>query len=391
MTTIRKTRGPAESRPGLGPSTLVGKRLAALGGMPGQNARVAFVLPAVLVVLFLSIFPLILSLYFSLVRLSFAAGGVQLTFVGLDNYAKLLVGFNRADLLGIPTPNLLGAGILSALALAGVVWLLARYARSRSFSVAGLVGRVIVSVFALALIWLSIVTLFPDGRPGSLVVTLFYVFAGIAVQFLLGLVLALLCAQHLPGRSFFRVVFLIPMMITPVGVAYLFRMLTDTVKGPFLPLWAAIGLANYSWVTDAWGARLAVLIGDTWQWTPFMFIVLLAALESEPVEHIEAALVDGATKWDIFWNLTLPDILPVSTTIILIRMIEAFKIVDLPNVLTNGGPGTATESLTLHAYILWRNLDIGGSAAVAYILLFVVTFIGIAYVNILRTRVAEGA
>jgi multiple sugar transport system permease protein len=390
MTTIRKTRGPAESRPGLGPSTLAGQKAKGLEGRLERNARTAFVLPAVLVVLFLSIFPLILSLYFSLVRLSFAAGGVQLTFVGLDNYAKLLVGLNRPDLLGAPTPNLLGAGLLCLIALAATIWLLTRYARSKRFSFPGLIGRLVVSVFALALIWLSILTLYPDGRPGSLVVTLFYVFAGIAVQFVLGLGLALLCAQRLPGRSFFRVVFLIPMMITPVGVAYLFRMLTDTVKGPFLPFWTAIGLANYSWVTDAWGARLAVLIGDTWQWTPFMFIVLLAALESEPVEHIEAALVDGANKWDIFWNLTVPDILPVSTTIILIRMIEAFKIVDLPNVLTNGGPGTATESLTLHSYILWRNLDIGGSAAVAYILLFVVTFVGIAYVNMLRTRAAEG-
>ncbi len=390
MTTIRKTQGPAGSRPGLEPTTLAGQRTTALEGRLERNARTAFVLPAVLVVLCLSIFPLILSLYFSLVRLSFAAGGVRLSFVGLNNYAKLLVGFNRPDLLGVPTPNLFGAGILCLIVLAATIWLLARYTRSKRFSLLGLVGRIVVSILALALVWLSILTLYPDGRPGSLVVTLFYVFAGIAIQFVLGLGLALLCAQHLPGRSFFRVVFLIPMMITPVGVAYLFRMLTDTVKGPFLPFWTAIGLANYSWVTDAWGARVAVLIGDTWQWTPFMFIVLLAALESEPVEHIEAALVDGATKWNIFWHLTLPDILPVSTTIILIRMIEAFKIVDLPNVLTNGGPGTATESLTLHSYILWRNLDIGGSAAVAYILLFVVTFIGIAYVNMLRTRFAEG-
>jgi multiple sugar transport system permease protein len=70
-------------------------------------------------------------------------------------------------------------------------------------------------------------------------------------------------------------------------------------------------------------------------------------------------------------------------------MIEAFKIVDLPNVLTNGGPGTSTESLTLQAYIYWRNLDIGGSAAVAYILLFIVTFTGLTYVNLLRSRAVK--
>jgi len=93
----------------------------------------------------------------------------------------------------------------------------------------------------------------------------------------------------------------------------------------------------------------------------------------------------------MFWAITFPQILPATATVVLIRLIEAFKIVDLPNVLTNGGPGTATESLTLHAYTIWRALDIGGSAAVAYMLLIVVTFVGIAYVNLFRRRVAAMA
>jgi multiple sugar transport system permease protein len=122
-----------------------------------------------------------------------------------------------------------------------------------------------------------------------------------------------------------------------------------------------------------------------------MFIVLLAALESLPTEPVEAAIVDGATSWQIFRYITIPAILPVSSTLVLIRMIEAFKIIDLPNVLTNGGPGTATESLTLHAYSIWRALDIGGSAAVAYLLLFAVTFFGVAYANLVRARIAAAA
>jgi multiple sugar transport system permease protein len=117
-----------------------------------------------------------------------------------------------------------------------------------------------------------------------------------------------------------------------------------------------------------------------------MFIVLLAALEGQATEPIEAALVDGANRWQIFRYITWPSIVPVSSTLILIRMIEGFKIVDLPNILTNGGPGTATESLTLHSYIAWRTLDLGGSAAVAYILLFVVTVVGVSYVNLTRHR-----
>lgn len=93
----------------------------------------------------------------------------------------------------------------------------------------------------------------PGGRPGTLVVTWIYVFVGIAVQYFLGLGLALLTTQSIPGRRFFRVVYLLPMMITPVGIAYMFRMLTDTDKGPFQPIWQAMGLGLYSWVTDPWG------------------------------------------------------------------------------------------------------------------------------------------
>jgi len=348
-----------------------------------------FILPAVLVVLFLAIFPLIISLYLSLSRFKFVKGGFQIKFVGLANYQKLLAGSQKTHFLGaMADPSPLG-WLVVAIVVALMAWGLVRYIRSRQFSVVGLVGRVLATfLFGLG-VWLLVHTLSPDGRPGTIVVTWIYVFVGIAVQYLLGLGLALLTIQRLPGRRFFRVVFLLPMMITPVGIAYTFRMLTDTDKGPFQPIWQALGLGLYSWVNDPWGARAAVMISDIWQWTPFMFIVLLAALEGQSMELIEAALVDGANRWQTFWHITLPQILPVSTTLILIRMIEAFKIVDLPNVLTNGGPGTATESMTLHAFISWRALDLGGSAAIAYMLLFVVTFIGMAYVNLIRRRVAE--
>ena len=122
----------------------------------------------------------------------------------------------------------------------------------------------------------------------------------------------------------------------------------------------------------------------TGQW-----VIARWAIEGLPIEPVEAALVDGASRWQIFRFVTWPGIFPVSTTLILIRMIEAFKIVDLPNVLTNGGPGTATESMTLHAYIAWRAQDLGGSAAVAYLLLILVTFIATSFVNLIRRRATE--
>jgi len=349
-----------------------------------------FIMPAVLVVLFLSIFPLIVSLYISLVPLQFVPGGFQLTFVGLLNYAKLLTGIDHVHFLGLQAATSLLGWLFFVLAAGSQVVLLVIYLRGR-VTVGGLLGRLVAALAVGGLAWLLVTTLSPEGRPGTLVVTLIYVFVGLVVQYGLGLGLAMLCSQHLPGRRFFRVVFLLPMMITPVGVAYLFLMLTDTTKGPAYPVWALLGLVNTSWVTNPWGARAAVMIGDAWQWTPFMFIVLLAALESQSVEPIEAAIVDGANGWQIFRHITFPAILPVSSTVILIRMIEAFKIVDLPNILTNGGPGTATESLTLHAYSIWRTLDIGGSAAVAYLLLIVVTIIGATYANLIRTRVINDA
>src|SRR5678816_331124 len=94
----------------------------------------------------------------------------------------------------------------------------------------------------------------------------------------------------------------------------------------------------------------------------------------------EAALVDGAGRWQSFRHITMPAILPVTTTIILIRMIEGFKIIDMPNTLLGGGPGTATQSLTLQAWLDWNTLNLGRSAAVAYILLIVVTIVATLYV-----------
>jgi multiple sugar transport system permease protein len=347
------------------------------------------VLPAVVALLFLSIFPLIISLYLSLARFDLARGGFTLTFIGLANYRKLLLGSERTHFLGLFTPSGPLHWLLFGLVVAALAIFLARYLRSGTISFGGLLGRIVLVVGLGALAWMLIHTLGSGGRLGTLSVTLVFVFVGIFFQYILGLGLALLAIQHLPGRRFFRVVFLLPMMITPVGVAYMFRMITDTSKGPFTPLWQAFGLSHFTWVNDPWGARIAILIGDIWQWTPFMFIVLIAALESQSIEPFEAAIVDGASAWQSFRYITWPAILPVSTTLILIRMIEAFKIVDLPNVMTGGGPGTATESLTLLAFIKWRAIELGSSAATAYMLLFTVTFFSMLFVNLIRHQAVE--
>ena len=353
-------------------------------------ARWLFIWPAVLLILALSLFPLVASVALSLSKLAFNPGGVSLDFIGFFNYQQLLFGLERSHFLGVlKTPTPLGWAILAGIAaLAVVAWL--RSARSGRVGPVGLVLRLICGIILVVFVGIFVQTLASDGgRPGAVIVTFIFVFAGIVLQYGLGLGLAMLAVQAVPWRRFFRILFLIPLTITPVGVGYMFLMMTDTSKGPLEPIWVALGLRNFTWVTDPWLARLAVVIGDTWQWTPFVFIVLLAALESLDQEVREAALVDGASRWQSFRHITAPALLPVTTTIVLIRIIEGFKIIDMPNILLGGGPGTATQSMTLQAYIDWNTLNLGRSAAIAYLLLIIVSVVATVYVSFVRRRVTD--
>lgn len=354
-----------------------------------QSGRI-MVLPAVLVLLAFAIFPLIISAYLALSRFALAPGGFKLTFIGFTNFKRLLFGAQQYHMLGTFKP--LGAVhwiLLLAAVLACGCWLW-RYARARSsgakFSVAGLIGRLISAAFAIAVWYFVLASIGTGGVPGTLVTTLIYVVIGVAIQFGIGLGLALLCAQPIRARNWFRVIFFIPLIVTPVGIAYVFRMLADMQKGPFAPVTRALGLGEWAWSTQPWSARFMVIAGDTWQWTPFIFIVLLAAVENQPRDQVEAARIDGAGGWQIFRDITWPAIAPIGATVVLIRLIEAFKIIDLPNVLTAGGPGLSTESMTLHSFLAWRTQDLGGSAAVGYILLFASTITCVSFFNYVVTR-----
>jgi multiple sugar transport system permease protein len=346
-----------------------------------RRADRLFVLPAVLVILAFSIFPLLVSAYLALSRFQLAAGGYRLRFIGWLNFRRLLFGSEQFHFLGI----FVDIPWYGWLLLAAGAWLLLRglwrYLRGGRITPAGLLGRLVGVALLSAILLLFAATIGPGGQFGSLGVTVIYVAVGVAAQFAIGLGLALLCAQQIRARAFFRVVFFVPLMVTPVGVAYTFRMLADMTQGPLSPIWRFLGLGDLSWASAAWSARTVVMVGDAWQWIPFIFIVMLAALESQSKEQTEAAAMDGAGFWQIFRDVTWPEIAPVAATVTLIRTIEAFKIIDLPNVLTNGGPGIATESLTLHSFIAWRTLDLGGSAAVAYMLLFVSTVAAVSFFN----------
>jgi multiple sugar transport system permease protein len=354
---------------------------AGLGEWLDRHSGRVMVLPAVIILLCFAIFPLIISAYLALSRFALAPGGFTLNFIGLTNFRKLLVGSQQYHFLGTFVAfGPLEWGLLALVALA-LLLLFARYFMRGRVTIGGIVGRLITVSMAMGLATLALATIVAGGVPGTLVTTLLYVVIGVTVQFLLGLGLALLCAQAIRGRNFFRVLFFVPLMVTPVGIAYTFRMLADMEKGPFAPLVRAFGIGEWSWATEAWPARLMVLVGDTWQWTPFMFIVLLAAIENQPRDQVEAARIDGASGFQVFRDITWPAIAPIAATVVVIRLIEAFKIVDLPNVLTGGGPGLATESMTLHAFIAWRTQDLGGSASIGYMLLFISTVVCVSFFN----------
>jgi multiple sugar transport system permease protein len=345
-----------------------------------RHSRTVFIAPAVTLILIFAIFPTFYSILFALSRVKFSPTGLRFRFVWFDNFVNEFTGSEQGHFLG----RLEGMGVFGWLftlaVLAAVLWWLYLSLR-KGASWIGMTGRLISAAMALFVAFLLGSTLLSGNQWGTLLTTLFYVVVGCSLQFVIGTGLAFLCSQPISGKNFFRVLFFIPLMITPLGVGYAFKMVLDITKGPFQPFWEFIGLRDWAWSTNAWAARWFVVLGDSWQWIPFIFIIMLAALENVPRDHVEAAEVDGASSIQIFREITWPQIVPVAVTVILIRMIEAFKIVDLPNIMTSGGPGIATESMTLHSYFLWRSNDMGSSAAVAYLLLFLTVTVCASFFN----------
>jgi multiple sugar transport system permease protein len=346
-----------------------------------QRAGTFFITPAVVMILVFSIFPLVASLIIAVSRIKLRGGGYNVRFVGLRNFEKQFFGSEQYHFLGTFKDVSLFGWALMIVVGAALIWWMYRYVTTR-FWLLGFIGRTMTAGIIFGIVALFSTTLLSGHNFGTLGVTLFYVFFGCGIQFVIGLGLALLCSQEIRGRNFFRIVFFIPLMVTPIGIGYAFRMMADTTKGPFAILWQWVGLGNFAWATDPWAARVFIVIGDSWQWIPFIFVILLAACENIPRDFVEAAEVDGASRRQIFFEITWPQVMPVAATVMLIRLIEAFKIVDLPNIMTSGGPGIATESMSLHSLYAWRSLDLGQSAAISYLLLFVTVVICVSFFNL---------
>jgi multiple sugar transport system permease protein len=212
----------------------------------------------------------------------------------------------------------------------------------------------------------------------SMRTTWIVVAAGVTLEFFLGLGLALLLVQKIRGKRFFLAVLMLPVMMVPIVVGYTWRILWHPSYGPINQIlgWFAGHRVTIPWLTRTDTAFFAIIVTEVWQWTPFMFLVLLAGLTSVNPELAEAASIDGASRWQAFWRVTMPVIRPVILVAILIRTLDALKLFDIVFVLTAGGPGYTTQPVAFYLYRTGaRFFRMSHTAAGAWVFLIVVTII----------------
>lgn len=222
--------------------------------------------------------------------------------------------------------------------------------------------------------------------------TFVYAVVALTCEFLLGLGLALLLNKQIRGRGLFRAGLLVPMMLPPVVVGVVWRLLLNpnfgAVNGTLKQ--AGIDTESLTWTASPTLAMVAVIAVDIWQWTPFVFLVLLAGLQAIPQEPYEAALIDGSSRWQTFRHVTLPLLKPAILIVLLLRTMDLLRVFDQIFILTEGGPGFATETISLYIYrTAFRFFDFGYAAAMSFVLLALTNVISVLYIRFLKheTRV----
>ena len=208
----------------------------------------------------------------------------------------------------------------------------------------------------------------------SLSVTLKFAFFVVTFEMLIGVGLALLLDRNIRGMSILRTLFILPMMIAPVVVGLMWRYMYHPSVGTFNRTLDGLGLPKVDWLGDH--ALMSVIIADIWQWTPFIFILALAGLQSLPHSALEAARIDGATAWQQIIYIKLPLMMPVLIVTGLLRLIDAFKVLEVILVMTEGGPGLSTEILALRiSRTATEFRELGVAAAMSNYLLLLLLFL----------------
>ncbi|MDX8507915.1 carbohydrate ABC transporter permease [Mesorhizobium captivum] len=201
----------------------------------------------------------------------------------------------------------------------------------------------------------------------------------VPAEFLLGLALATLFADDFPGKRIFYSILLMPMMVVPAVAGYMFFMLFQS-GGPVNDILSNIvgTPVTIAWLSDPTLALIAVMIADIWQWTPLMFLILLAGLVGVPEDQMKAATLLGANAWQRFTTIVLPKMKTIIFIALAIRVIENFKIFDTLYIMTGGGPGVATETISVYIYkVTTQDLIWGYVAAIALAMLIVLSIVAV--------------
>ena len=200
-------------------------------------------------------------------------------------------------------------------------------------------------------------------------------FAALSVtgSIVLGMIMALILNRDFRGARWTRTAFLMPMVATPVATSLVWMMMFNPTLGVLNYLLGLVGLPPSLWVADPALAIPSIVLVDIWHFAPFAMLILLAGLRSLPREPFESAMIDGASRWQIFWRITLPLLQPVLVVVLIFRIIDSLKVFDLIWVMTAGGPGFASETLYVYAYNqAFKYLDIGYGSAVIVVFTVIV-------------------
>jgi multiple sugar transport system permease protein len=218
-------------------------------------------------------------------------------------------------------------------------------------------------------------------------VSLFNTVGSVTLTLVFGTLIAWIFNHELPFLRQMRAIITMPLFAAPIAVGYLGVMIFNETAGPINNILRFLGGPGVKWIIDPWGARFAVLITDVWQWTPFVFIVVLAAMQAIPDDLYESARLDTKSNWALFRHITFPLIAPALGTVSLLRLVETFKILDIPLTLTTGGPGAATQTYSYYTYLEGlRNFRLGYASALAYVIVILAIIVSSIYFWRVRAR-----
>lgn len=209
--------------------------------------------------------------------------------------------------------------------------------------------------------------------------------AELVVEFGLGLGLALALMNLPVTRKIYQPILLVPMMVMPVVIGYMGRLVFEVRSGPVNYFLNLLGLESLGWHASPQLALITILILRVWQWTPFVMATLLAGLLSMPLEPFDSAQVDGASAWQTFTRITLPALRPIIMLVVIMRALEILQTFDLIYVVTLGGPGSRTMTLSLFTYLIgFRYWDVGRASSAAWLIMIPLSFLVTVFVRVME-------